>query len=39
MLQLRSQLTGAAMWTEMKKLHEGKSALVKADMRKHMLLT
>jgi hypothetical protein len=39
MLQLGSQLTGAAMWTEVKKLHEGKSALVKADMRKHMLLT
>jgi hypothetical protein len=39
MLQLRSQLTGAAMWTEVKKLHKGMSALVKADMCKHMLLT
>jgi hypothetical protein len=39
MLQLGSQLTGAAMWTEMKKLHKGKSALVKADMCKRMLLT
>jgi hypothetical protein len=39
MLQLGSRLTGAAMWTEVKKLHEGKSALVKADMRKRMLLT
>jgi hypothetical protein len=39
MLQLGSQLTGAAMWTEVKKLHEGKSALVKVDMRKPMLLT
>jgi hypothetical protein len=38
MLQLGSQLTGAAMWTEVKKLHEGKSALVKVDMRKRMLL-
>jgi hypothetical protein len=38
MLQLGSQLTGATMWTEVKKLHKGKSALVKADMRKHMLL-
>jgi hypothetical protein len=32
MLQLGSQLTGATMWTEVKKLHEGKSALVKVDM-------
>jgi hypothetical protein len=39
MLQLRSQLTGATMWTKVKKLHEGKSTLVKADMCKHMLLT
>jgi hypothetical protein len=39
MLQLGSQLTGAAMWTKVKKLHEGKSALVKVDMHKHMLLT
>jgi hypothetical protein len=38
MLQLGSQLTGATMWTEVKKLHEGKSILVKADMHKHMLL-
>jgi hypothetical protein len=26
------------MWKEIKMLHEGKSALVKADVRKHMLL-
>jgi hypothetical protein len=39
MLQLGSTLTGAAMWAQVKKLHEGKSMLVKVDMRKRMLLT
>jgi hypothetical protein len=38
MLQISNQTTGAAMWKEIKMLHEGKSALVKADVRKHMLL-
>jgi hypothetical protein len=38
MLQLRSQLTGATMWTKVKKLHEGESTLIKADMCKCMLL-
>jgi hypothetical protein len=38
MLQISHQTTGAAMWKEIKTLHEGKSALVKADVRKHMLL-
>jgi hypothetical protein len=38
MLQILSQTTGTAMWTEIKMHHEGKSTLVKADVRKHMLL-
>jgi hypothetical protein len=38
MLQISHQTTGAAMWKEIKMLHEGKSTLVKADVRKHMLL-
>jgi hypothetical protein len=38
MLQISSQTTGATMWTEIKMLHEGKSTLVKADVRKRMLL-
>jgi hypothetical protein len=38
MLQISNQTTGAAMWKEIKTLHEGKSALVKVDVRKHMLL-
>jgi hypothetical protein len=38
MLQISNQTTGAAMWTEIKTLHEGKSILVKADVRKCMLL-
>jgi hypothetical protein len=38
MLQISNQTTGAAMWKEIKMLHEGKSALVKVDVRKHMLL-
>jgi hypothetical protein len=37
MLQFGNQLTGVTMWTEVKKLHEGKSALVKADMCKHAI--
>jgi hypothetical protein len=39
MLQISHQTTGAAMWKEIKTLHEGKSTLVKVDVRKHMLLT
>ena len=39
MLQLESLDSGSAMWKELQKLHEGKSALVKADVRKRMLLT
>jgi hypothetical protein len=38
MLQISNQTTGTAMWTEIKTLHEGKSALVKVDVRKCMLL-
>jgi hypothetical protein len=38
MLQISHQTTGAAMWKEIKMLHGGKSALVKADVRKRMLL-
>jgi hypothetical protein len=38
MLQISHQTTGAAMWKEIKTLHEGKSTLVKADVRKRMLL-
>jgi hypothetical protein len=38
MLQISHQTTGAAMWKEIRTLHEGKSALVKADVRKCMLL-
>jgi hypothetical protein len=38
MLQISNQTTGAAMWTEIKTLYEGKSALVKVDVRKCMLL-
>jgi hypothetical protein len=38
MLQISHQTTGAAMWKEIKTLHEGKSALVKADVQKRMLL-
>jgi hypothetical protein len=38
MLQISHQTTGAAMWKEIRMLHEGKSALVKADARKCMLL-
>jgi hypothetical protein len=38
MLQISHQTTGAAMWKEIRTLHEGKSALIKADMRKCMLL-
>jgi hypothetical protein len=37
-LQISNQTIGAAMWKEIKTLHEGKSALVKADVRKCMLL-
>jgi hypothetical protein len=32
MLQISHQTTGAAMWKEIKTLHEGKSTLVKADI-------
>jgi hypothetical protein len=32
MLQISHQTTGAAMWKEIKTLHEGKSTLVKADV-------
>jgi hypothetical protein len=38
MLQISNQTTGAAMWKEIKTLHEGKSTLVKADISKCMLL-
>jgi hypothetical protein len=38
MLQISNQTTGAAMWKEIKRLHDGKSALVKVDVRKRMLL-
>jgi hypothetical protein len=38
MLQISSQTTGATMWAEIKTLYEGKSALVKMDVRKRMLL-
>jgi hypothetical protein len=38
MLQISHQTTGAAMWKEIKTLHEGKSTLVKADIQKRMLL-
>jgi hypothetical protein len=38
MLQISHHTTGAVMWKEIKTLHEGKSALVKVDIRKHMLL-
>jgi hypothetical protein len=38
MLQISHQTTGTAMWEEIKTLHESKSTLVKADVRKHMLL-
>jgi hypothetical protein len=38
MLQISNQTTGAAMWKGIKTLHEGKSALVKGDVRKRMLL-
>jgi hypothetical protein len=38
MLQISHQTTGAAMGKGIRMLHEGKSALVKADVRKHMLL-
>jgi hypothetical protein len=38
MLQISHQTTGTAMWKEIRMLHEGKSALVKADVRKCMLL-
>jgi hypothetical protein len=38
MLQISHQTTGTAMWKEIKTLHEGKSTLVKADVRKRMLL-
>jgi hypothetical protein len=38
MLQISHQTTGAAMWKEIRTLHEGKSALIKADVRKCMLL-
>jgi hypothetical protein len=38
MLQISHQTTGTAMWKEIKMLHEGKSALVKVDVRKRMLL-
>jgi hypothetical protein len=38
MLQISNQTTGAAMWKEIKILHEGKSTLVKVDVRKRMLL-
>jgi hypothetical protein len=37
MLQISYQTTGAAMWKEIRTLHEGKSTLVKADIRKCML--
>jgi hypothetical protein len=32
MLQISHHTTGAAMWKEIKTLHEGKSALVKVDI-------
>jgi hypothetical protein len=38
MLQISHHTTGAAMWKEIMTLHEGKSILVKADVRKCMLL-
>jgi hypothetical protein len=38
MLQISHQTTGAAIWKEIRMLHEGKSTLVKVDVRKHMLL-
>jgi hypothetical protein len=38
MLQISNQTTGTAMWKEIQMLHEGKSALVKADVSKCMLL-
>jgi hypothetical protein len=38
MLQISHQTTGTAMWKEIRTLHKGKSTLVKADVRKHMLL-
>jgi hypothetical protein len=38
MLQISHHTTGAVMWTEIKTLYEGKSALVKVDIRKRMLL-
>jgi hypothetical protein len=38
MLQISHQTTGAEMWKEIKTLHEGKSALIKVDVRKSMLL-
>jgi hypothetical protein len=38
MLQISHHTTGTVMWKEIKTLHEGKSALVKVDVRKHILL-
>jgi hypothetical protein len=38
MLQISHQTTGAVMWKEIRTLYEGKSALVKVDVRKCMLL-
>jgi hypothetical protein len=34
MLEISHQTTGAAMWKEIRMLYKGKSALVKADVRK-----